>query len=75
MRPRLAKQDTCKHALDAEAGRHFMGEAALLPAEWAEMAGRAAWGCGALWGGSGVKKGCGVRKGQGCLGSCEEMLK
>lgn len=68
----MAKQDTCKHALDAEAGRHFMGEAALLPAEWAEMAGRAAWGCGALWARVSVKKGVESEKGQGCLGSCEK---
>lgn len=43
----MAKLDTCKHSLEVEAGRHLMGEAALLSAEWAEMEGRAACGCGA----------------------------
>ena len=34
---RLAKWGTRKHLLEVEAGRHLMGEADLLHAEWAEM--------------------------------------
>ena len=68
----MAKQDTCKHSLEVEAGRHLMGEAASPRAEWAEMEGRAAWGHGAVWARVNMKKGVESEKGQGCLGSCKK---
>lgn len=75
MEPRLAKQDTCKHALDAEAEGTLEGEAALLPAEWAEMAGQGSLG---VWGsvGEGQREG-GVEseKARVVWGAVEEMLK
>ena len=49
---------TPANALEVEAGRHFMGEAAL--------------GCGAVWARVILKKGVESEKGQGCLGSCEK---
>lgn len=64
----MAKQDTRKHSLEVEAGRHLMGEAALLGAEWAEMERRAALGG---WDGIGEgqhEERCGVRRRSGLLG-------